>query len=93
MQQQRLEGLGEPVLWHPALTDIPGGPAIIIANEFFDATGYQADQTKPTAGTSASSTLLTPTASFVIGAARDPLPHIRRHLAAGIAPVARGFDL
>ena len=37
LQQQKLEILGEPVLWHPSLTDVPAGPAIIIANEFVDA--------------------------------------------------------
>ena len=26
-----------PVLWHPALNDVPAGPRIIIANEFIDA--------------------------------------------------------
>ena len=36
-QQQKLEVLGEPVLWHPSLTDVPTGPTIIIANEFVDA--------------------------------------------------------
>src|SRR6202044_2679438 len=37
LQQQKLEILGEPVLWHQSLTDVPAGPAIIIANEFVDA--------------------------------------------------------
>ena len=26
-----------PIVWHDALADVPDGPAIIIANEFFDA--------------------------------------------------------
>ena len=26
-----------PMFWHPALVDVPNGPAIILANEFFDA--------------------------------------------------------
>ena len=37
MQERRLEGLDVPVLWHAALDDVPGGPSIIIANEFIDA--------------------------------------------------------
>ena len=37
MQQQKLAILGEPVLWHPTLTEVPRGPAIVIANEFVDA--------------------------------------------------------
>jgi SAM-dependent MidA family methyltransferase len=26
-----------PMFWHPSLADVPDGPAILIANEFFDA--------------------------------------------------------
>ena len=36
-QERALEPLGVPIFWHAALADVPGGPAIIIANEFFDA--------------------------------------------------------
>src|ERR1700734_2431015 len=36
-EQKKLEIPGEPLLWHPSLTDVPAGPAIIIANEFVDA--------------------------------------------------------
>lgn len=37
LQQQRLQALAVPALWHPTLEDVPGGPAIIVANEFIDA--------------------------------------------------------
>jgi SAM-dependent MidA family methyltransferase len=36
-QARTLEPLTIPAFWHPALEDVPQGPAIIIANEFFDA--------------------------------------------------------
>ena len=36
-QEAALEGAGVPVFWHPALAEVPEGPAILIANEFFDA--------------------------------------------------------
>jgi SAM-dependent MidA family methyltransferase len=36
-QGRKLEHLGVPMSWHPSLRDVPKGPAIIIANEFFDA--------------------------------------------------------
>ena len=36
-QERTLEHLNIPMFWHPALDDVPNGPAIIIANEFFDA--------------------------------------------------------
>jgi NADH dehydrogenase [ubiquinone] 1 alpha subcomplex assembly factor 7 len=37
LQQQRLEGLDVPALWHATLDDVPAGPSLIIANEFIDA--------------------------------------------------------
>jgi SAM-dependent MidA family methyltransferase len=37
LQQQRLEALDVPALWHATLDDVPGGPCLIIANEFIDA--------------------------------------------------------
>jgi SAM-dependent MidA family methyltransferase len=36
-QERKLEHQGTPMSWHPALADVPKGPAIIVANEFFDA--------------------------------------------------------
>ena len=36
-QQRTLEPLSMPISWHPALADVPAGPAIVVANEFFDA--------------------------------------------------------
>jgi SAM-dependent MidA family methyltransferase len=36
-QSEALAGSGRPVSWHRALDDIPPGPAIFVANEFFDA--------------------------------------------------------
>ncbi len=36
-QAARLDGCGVPVAWHAAVEDLPGGPAVVLANEFFDA--------------------------------------------------------
>jgi SAM-dependent MidA family methyltransferase len=36
-QRQTLGKVDVAVAWHDALTDVPEGPAIIVANEFFDA--------------------------------------------------------
>src|SRR5690349_8136048 len=36
-QQQTLAASGVPCAWHGDLGDVPDGPAIVIANEFFDA--------------------------------------------------------
>ena len=53
IQQRKLESLGEPVSWHASLDDVPAGPAIIVANEFFDALPSTRRSTRPTAGMSA----------------------------------------
>jgi NADH dehydrogenase [ubiquinone] 1 alpha subcomplex assembly factor 7 len=37
IQERRLEPIGAPILWHDRLEDVPGGPSIIVANEFIDA--------------------------------------------------------
>ena len=37
LQRQALLGTDVPVSWHATLDDVPDGPAIIVANEFFDA--------------------------------------------------------
>jgi len=37
LRRMQQEKLGALVTWHDSLTAVPGGPAIIIANEFFDA--------------------------------------------------------
>lgn len=36
-QRERLAQCGRPVTWHSSIEDLPAGPAIVIANEFFDA--------------------------------------------------------
>jgi NADH dehydrogenase [ubiquinone] 1 alpha subcomplex assembly factor 7 len=36
-QRQFVGGLGVPFEWHRSLNDVPEGPSIVLANEFFDA--------------------------------------------------------
>jgi NADH dehydrogenase [ubiquinone] 1 alpha subcomplex assembly factor 7 len=36
-QERALADAGVPVFWHSTLAEVPKGPAIILANEFFDA--------------------------------------------------------
>ncbi len=36
-QKRTLEPTSMPVSWHSALADVPAGPVIVLANEFFDA--------------------------------------------------------
>jgi SAM-dependent MidA family methyltransferase len=37
VQERRLAKTGLAMLWHDTLEDVPGGPSIIVANEFIDA--------------------------------------------------------
>jgi NADH dehydrogenase [ubiquinone] 1 alpha subcomplex assembly factor 7 len=37
LQQQRLENASTDIAWHDDLAQVPAGPIILIANEFFDA--------------------------------------------------------
>src|SRR5262249_27704821 len=36
-QERTLEGMAAPIFWHATLEDVPPGPILIVANEFFDA--------------------------------------------------------
>lgn len=36
-QEETLRSAAAPVSWHASLADVPEGPAIVVANEFFDA--------------------------------------------------------
>ncbi len=36
-QKEFLSGVGIPITWHQSLNDVPEGPMIILANEFFDS--------------------------------------------------------
>jgi NADH dehydrogenase [ubiquinone] 1 alpha subcomplex assembly factor 7 len=79
IQKERLAVLGEPVQWHADLAEVPGGPSIMIANEFFDALPvHQAIQQadgwhERVIGVGAGGKL-------AIVAARDPLPHFEATL-------------
>jgi NADH dehydrogenase [ubiquinone] 1 alpha subcomplex assembly factor 7 len=37
MQREALAGSEIPIVWHRAIEDVPEGPLIVLANEFFDA--------------------------------------------------------
>jgi SAM-dependent MidA family methyltransferase len=36
-QEETFHGIDVPVLWHDSFDEVPDGPAIVLANEFFDA--------------------------------------------------------
>jgi NADH dehydrogenase [ubiquinone] 1 alpha subcomplex assembly factor 7 len=78
-QRRRLEGSGVPILWHPTLADVPGGPAIIVANEYIDALPIH-QAIKHADGWHERVVEIAPGGNLAIGAARDPLPHFEATL-------------
>jgi len=78
-QQQKLEILGEPVLWHPTLADVPAGPAIIIANEFVDALPVH-QAVKQADGWHERMVETAPDGKLKIAIAPNPLPHFEATL-------------
>ena len=83
LQQQRLEPLGLPALWHSTLDDVPGGPCLIIANEFIDALPVH-QAVKQGGGWHERVVEIGPDGKLVIGTARDPLPHFEATLPRGL---------
>jgi len=79
VQQKRMEALGMATLWHSALADVPGGPSIIVGNEFIDALPVH-QAVKQGDGWHERVVELSSEGNFSIGAARDPLPHFEATL-------------
>lgn len=74
MQRRRLEGTGVPILWQPTLADVPGGPTIIVANEYIDALPIH-QAVKRADGWHERVVEIASGGKLAIGVARDPLPH------------------
>jgi NADH dehydrogenase [ubiquinone] 1 alpha subcomplex assembly factor 7 len=73
-QERTLEHLSIPMSWHPALEDVPKGPAIIVANEFFDALPVnQAVRTER--GWHERQIEIDAAGNLAFTFARDPIPH------------------
>jgi SAM-dependent MidA family methyltransferase len=79
LQQRRLEGLDVPTLWHAALEEVPGGPGIIIANEFIDALPVH-QAIKQADGWHERVIDIAADGNFCFGLARDTLPHFETAL-------------
>mgnify|MGYP000704596584 CR=1 FL=1 len=88
-QERTLEHLSLPMFWHPALEDVPAGPSIIVANEFFDAlpvnqavkSGHHWHERR--IGIDDNGNL-----AFTV--APDPLPHFERLLPADVRDATEG---
>jgi len=79
MQQQRLQTLDVPALWHPTLEDVPGGPAIVVANEFIDALPVH-QAVRQADGWHERVVEIGADGKLCFGTARDALPHFETSL-------------
>jgi NADH dehydrogenase [ubiquinone] 1 alpha subcomplex assembly factor 7 len=73
IQGRRLAQTEVPVQWHDKLEDVPGGPSIIIANEFIDALPVH-QAVKQTDGWHERVVVATADGALAIEPAREPLP-------------------
>ncbi len=79
MQQKTLEPLDVPKMWHQTLDEVPDGPAIILANEFFDALPVH-QAIKQDDGWHERAVTVDSEGDFILGAMMQPLPHLERLL-------------
>ena len=91
-QERTLEHLSTPMSWHPALEDVPKGPAIIIANEFFDALPVN-QAVKTERGWHERQIEIDSDGNLAFTFAPDPIAHFDMLLPAAGAPGARAVDL
>src|SRR5471030_2156230 len=73
-QERKLEHLGIKMSWHPALNDVPKGPAIVVANEFFDALPIN-QAIKSDGGWHERLIEIDSNGNFAFTFARDPIAH------------------
>src|SRR5580658_6213311 len=79
LQQQRLEALDVPILWHTTLDDVPGGPSLIVANEFIDALPIH-QAVKQADGWRERAVEIGPDGKFRFGLVRETLLHFETGL-------------
>jgi len=79
LQRQTLEQFDMPLLWHETLEDVPDGPAIILANEFFDALPVH-QAIRQDDGWHERMVMVDKNGNFSLGVAPAPLEHLERIL-------------
>jgi NADH dehydrogenase [ubiquinone] 1 alpha subcomplex assembly factor 7 len=92
-QERTFEQLPVPMFWHPTLMDVPAGPAIIVANEFFDALPVN-QAVKSDRGWHERRIGTDPEGTLAFTVAADPIPHFERLLPPAVreAPAASIFE-
>jgi NADH dehydrogenase [ubiquinone] 1 alpha subcomplex assembly factor 7 len=89
VQQRMLEDLDAGVLWHGAIEEVPPGPSIIVANEFIDALPVH-QAVKQAGGWHERVIEIAPDGRYVIGAAREALPHFEAAMPRGLRQAPEG---
>jgi len=89
VQQRRLDTLDIPTLWHSTLDEVPGGPSIIIANEFIDALPVH-QAVKQADGWHERVVDVGPDGNLSIAAARDPIPFFETSMPRGLRQATDG---
>jgi NADH dehydrogenase [ubiquinone] 1 alpha subcomplex assembly factor 7 len=89
VQERRLQDLDTAILWHDKLEEVPGGPNIVVANEFVDA--LPVHQAVKQSGVWRERVVdIAPSGNFFIGASRDPLPHFEALMPRGLREAPEG---
>ncbi len=93
LQQQTLAETDVPKLWHQSLNEVPEGPAIILANEFFDALPVH-QAVKEDTGWHERVLDIDARGDFTLEIAPDPMPHFEKILPARIceAPIGSIYE-
>src|SRR5581483_4808774 len=89
MQESRLRDLDIPLSWYDALADVPGGPSIIVANEFIDALPVR-QAIKLADGWHEHVVDVAPDGHLTVTAARDTLAHFERAMPPALRGAAPG---
>jgi SAM-dependent MidA family methyltransferase len=88
-QEDAMRASPVPVFWHSALAEVPAGPALTIANEFFDALPIH-QAVKMADGWHTRCVGIATDGSLEFTAAATPIPHFERTLPAQVRTAAEG---
>jgi NADH dehydrogenase [ubiquinone] 1 alpha subcomplex assembly factor 7 len=88
-QRQTLGGLDLPLEWHQTLPDVPEGPSIVVANEFFDALPVN-QAVKKNGAWHERQIAIDDDGNLVFAAAPEPIPHFAITLPAKVRDAPEG---
>jgi SAM-dependent MidA family methyltransferase len=89
LQEETLSALDVQVFWHKSLADVPAGPSIVIANEFFDALPIN-QAVKQADGWHMRGVGIGAEGQFEYVVAPDPIPQFERTLPPAVRAAAEG---